>query len=73
MKTRAGLGRGLANSSIEKQVQWLFGIRVSLLELRPRQPARERHHGVLHVQHAPLLLVDMRRVNDQPLETIERQ
>lgn len=60
-------------SLIEQQGQWLLLIAVSVLELLPRQEPCKWHHGVLHVHDAPLLLVNVRGINDQALQLVQRQ
>ena len=51
----------------------LLGVDVAVLQLLAGEQLDKRHHGLLHVHDAALLLVDVRAVHDNPLEALERQ
>ena len=63
----------LPHPSIEKQRQRLLLIGISILEFLPRKEFCKRHHGVLHVHDASLLLVDVGGINNQALQLVQGQ
>jgi len=58
---------------VEEQVQRVFVIRVSLLKLRPGEPAGKRKGRLSHVHDTSLFLVDVRCVNHNSLEVFDRK
>lgn len=59
--------------SIEEQRQRLLLVGISILEFLPRKKSCKRHHCVLHVHDASLLLVNVGGVDDQALQLVQLQ
>ena len=59
--------------SIEEQIYGILLLGISLLKLLSRQPFDKGDHGLLHVHDTPLLLVNVRCVDDDSLEIFHGQ
>ena len=46
---------------------------VAVLKLLPREKLDQWHHGLSHVNDAPLLLIDVGSVHNDPLQAVKRQ
>lgn len=58
---------------IKEQRQRLLLVGISILEFFPRKKSCKRHHGVLHVHDASLLLVNVGGIDDQALQLVQLQ
>lgn len=58
---------------VEEQMQRVFVIHVSLLKLRPGEPAGKRKGRLSHVHDASLFLVDVGCINHNSLEVSDRK
>lgn len=58
---------------IEQQRQRFLLGPIAVFEFGSSQKSGKWHHGVLHVHYAPLLLIDMRGIHDEPLQSIQTQ
>lgn len=58
---------------IKEQRQRLLLVGISILELLPRKESCKRHHCVLHIHDASLLLVNVGGIDDQALQLVQLQ
>lgn len=59
--------------SVKDQIHMLLLRRVAVLKLLPREELDQWHHRLSHVDDAPLLLIDVGGVNNDPLQAVKGQ
>lgn len=59
--------------SVKDQIHMLLLGRVAVLKLLPREELDQWHHRLPHISDAPLLLIDVGSVHNDPLQAVKRQ
>lgn len=63
----------MQTSLVEHKLNLVIRVGKPVLELFPGQPFGKGYHGLPHVQDSSLLLINVRGVNDDPLQVFNRQ